>query len=273
MGTIRTRMIRTLLIASLATLAATEAEPKAEADPYLIYGGYPYTHGLTHGLTYGAYNPYYTLPVVKAAEAEVKAVDAEEKKTVVPLHYPINYGYYGHYSPLTHYYGKREAEAEPTADADADAKADPWLAYSGYAGYPYAYGHSGYLPYVSHPVVKSVVKAADGEKKTVVPYALPYGGLYNYGYGYSGYPVVKTVAGKHIVSPLTTYHHLGKRSAEAEPEADAEAEADPWLAYGYSGYGHGLGYGYGLGHGYRRSYYGGYPYRYGYGGYGYPYYG
>merc|ERR1711971_532275 len=107
MGTIRTRMIRTLLIASLATLAATEAEPKAEADPYLIYGGYPYTHGLTHGLTYGAYNPYYTLPVVKAAEAEVKAVD-EEKKTVVPLHYPIyNYGYnYGH--PLTHYYGKRE---------------------------------------------------------------------------------------------------------------------------------------------------------------------
>merc|ERR1719222_1112398 len=80
-------MIRTLLIASLATLAATEAEPKADADPYLVYGGYggyPYTHGLT----YGAYHPYYTLPVVKAAEAEVKAVDAEEKKTVVPPHYP-----------------------------------------------------------------------------------------------------------------------------------------------------------------------------------------
>merc|ERR1719305_2124758 len=141
-------MIRTLLIASLATLAATEAEPKADADPYLIYG---------------AYNPYtYTLPVVKAAEAEVKAVDAEEKKTVVPLHYPFNYGYYGH--PLTHYYGKREAE--PTADADADAKADLWLAYSGYAGYPYSYGH---LPYYTHPVVtKKVVKAADGEEKTVV---------------------------------------------------------------------------------------------------------
>merc|ERR1719173_80021 len=118
-------MIRTLLIASLATLAATEAEPKADADPYLVYGGYPYT-GLTHGITYGAYNPYYTLPVVKAAEADVKAVDAEEKKTVVPLHYPINYGYYG---------------------------------------------HSGYLPYVSHPVVtKKVVKTVDGEKKTVVPY-------------------------------------------------------------------------------------------------------
>merc|ERR1719205_429496 len=173
-------MIRTLLIASLATLAATEAEPKADADPYLVYGGYggyPYTHGLT----YGAYHPYYTLPVVKAAEAEVKAVDAEEKKTVVPLHYPINYGYYGH--PLTHYYGKREAE--PTADADADAKADPWLAYSGYAGYPYSYGH---LPYYTHPVVtKKVVKAADGEEKAVVPLTLPYGGLYNYGYGHGLY--------------------------------------------------------------------------------------
>merc|ERR1719242_1695876 len=128
-------MIRTLLIASLATLAATEAEPKADADPYLIYGGYPYN---------------YTLPVVKAAEdAEVKAVDAEEKKTVLPLHYGYGYGY-----PFHHYYGKREAEAEPAADAEA--KADPWLAYSGYAGYPYAH----HLPYYTHPVVtKKVVKA------------------------------------------------------------------------------------------------------------------
>merc|ERR1712117_921644 len=127
------KMIRTLLIASLATLAAAEAEPKADADPYLIYGGYPYTHGLTYG---AGYHPYYTYPIVKKAEeAEVKEADSEEKKTVIPLHYPINYGYYGH--PLTHYYGKREAEAEPAADAEA--KADPWLAYSGYAGYPYVY--------------------------------------------------------------------------------------------------------------------------------------
>merc|ERR1719365_314191 len=159
-------MIRTLLIASLATLAATEAEPKADAapaDPYLVYGGYPYTHGLT----YGGLHPYYTLPVVKAAEAEVKAADEDETKKVVPaLHYPISYGY-----PLHHYYGKRDADAEPTADADA--KAAPWLAYSGYAGYPYTYGH---LPYYTHPVVtKKVVKAADGEEKAVVPLTLPYG--------------------------------------------------------------------------------------------------
>jgi len=262
MGYHSARMIRTLLIASLATLAATEAEPKADADPYLVYGGYPYTHGLT----YGAYNPYHYLPVVKAAEAEVKAVDAEEKKTVVPLHYPINYGYYGH--PLTHYYGKREAE--PTADADADAKADPWLAYSGYAGYPYSYGH---LPYYTHPVVtKKVVKAADGEEeKAVVPLTLPYGGLYNYGYGYTGYPVVKSVAGKTIVSPIHSgYHYYGKRSADAEPEAAADAAADPWLTYGYAGYGHGLyrPYGYRAHYGGHLGYYGGYR-----SVYGYPYYG
>merc|ERR1719331_746269 len=175
-------MIRTLLIASLATLAATEAEPKADADPYLVYGGYPYTHGLT----YGAYNPYYTLPVVKAAEAEVEAVDAEEEKAVVPL-------------------------------------------------------------------------------------TLPYGSLYNYGYGYTGYPVVKSVAGKTIVSPIHSgYHYFGKRSADAEPEAaaDADAAADPWLTYGYAGYGHGLYRPYGY-----RAHYGGHLgyYGHGYRTYGYPY--
>merc|ERR1712117_284288 len=158
------KMIRTLLIASLATLAAAEAEPKADADPYLIYGGYPYTHGLTYG---AGYHPYYTYPIVKKAEeAEVKEADSEEKKTVIPLHYPINYAYY------------------------------------------------------AHPLVtkKVVTKTVDGEKKTVLPYVLPYGGLYNYGYGYHGYPVVKTVAS----------HVIAKRDAEAEPAADAEAEADPW---------------------------------------------
>merc|ERR1719341_1644485 len=137
-------MIRTLLIASLATLAATEAD----ADPYLVYGGYPFTHGLT----YGAYNPYYTLPVVKA-------VDAEEKKTVVPLHYPINYGYNGH--PLTQYYGKREATT------DADAAADPWLTY-GYAGY----GHGLYRPY--------------GYRAHYGGHLGYYGGYRTYGYPYYG---------------------------------------------------------------------------------------
>ena len=55
-------MIRTLLIASLAALAATEAEPKA--DPYLVYGGYPFTDAATVPLTLpygGLYNYGYTV--------------------------------------------------------------------------------------------------------------------------------------------------------------------------------------------------------------------
>ena len=42
------RMIQALLIAFLATLAAAEAQPKADEDSYLIYNGYPYPHGLTY---------------------------------------------------------------------------------------------------------------------------------------------------------------------------------------------------------------------------------
>ena len=71
--------------------------------------------------------------------------------TVIPLHYPINYGLYSH--PLTHYYGKRDAQDE--------AEADPWLAYgyhgyglrpygyrSYYGGYPFGYRYGGYgYPY------------------------------------------------------------------------------------------------------------------------------
>merc|ERR1719367_555847 len=221
-------MIRTLLIASLATLAAAEAEPKADADPYLVYGGYPYTHGLT----YAGYHPYYTLPVVKAAEAEVKEGDAvEEKKAVVPLHYPISYGY-----PY-HYYGKRSADAEPTADADA--KADPWIAYSGYTGYPYTYGH---LPYYTHPVVTKkvvTVKADDSEEKKIVPLTLPYGGLYRYGYGYSGYPYTYGHL-PYYTHPVVTKKVVTVKAAEGE-EKKVVPLTLPYgglynYGYGYSGY-------------------------------------
>merc|ERR1712037_575055 len=90
MGDHSARMIRTLLIASLAALAATEAEPKA--DPYLVYGGYPFTDDATVPLTLpygGLYNYGYTgYPVVKSVAG----------KTIVSTQH----------SGL-HYYGKREA--------------------------------------------------------------------------------------------------------------------------------------------------------------------
>merc|ERR1712002_168625 len=52
-----TKMMKTIAIVLLAAVAFAEpdAKPKADADPYLLYGGY-YGHGLGyygHGLGYG----------------------------------------------------------------------------------------------------------------------------------------------------------------------------------------------------------------------------
>ena len=99
-----------------------------------------------NGLPYVAgYHPYYTYPIFK--KAEVEEAHSEKKMTIIPLHYPTNYGLYSH--PLTHYYRKRDAQDE--------AEADPWLAYgyhgyglrpygyrSYYGGYPYGYRYGGY---------------------------------------------------------------------------------------------------------------------------------
>merc|ERR1711868_76217 len=76
-----------------------EAEPKADADPYLLYGGYPYaTYG--HSVYYGK----------REAEA-----DAEAKPYLYGA-YGYGLGHYGYAGyPYAHhsvYYGKREAEAE-----------------------------------------------------------------------------------------------------------------------------------------------------------------
>merc|ERR1719347_2109532 len=102
-------MMKTIAIVFLAAVAFAEpdAKPKADADPYLLYGGY-YGHGLGyygHGLGYG-YG-----------------------------YYGHGLGYYGHGLGYGYgYYGKRDAE--PKADAD------PYLLYGGYYGHGLGYyGH------------------------------------------------------------------------------------------------------------------------------------
>merc|ERR1712122_111637 len=85
------KMMKTFAIALLAAVAFAEpeAKPKADADPYLLYGGYGY------GLGHLGYRGYYGHALGYA-------------------------GYYGY--PYAHhglaYYGKRSADAEPRADAD-----------------------------------------------------------------------------------------------------------------------------------------------------------
>merc|ERR1712038_1674514 len=119
---------------AVVSVEKREAEPTAEADPWLYYHGLGYAghyygygyHGL--GLGYAGYAGYH----------------------------PYAYHHYGY--PAYGYYGKRSADAEPTAEADAEAdpEADPWLYYHGlgYAARPYGYGYHGlgYAAYAGyHP--------------------------------------------------------------------------------------------------------------------------
>merc|ERR1711892_974088 len=126
-----TKMLKTITLACLAAVAFAEpeAEPKAAADPYLLYGGYG------HHRYYGK----------REAEAE-----AEPKAAADPyLLYGGYRGYGGHlgYAGLGYggygyghhgYYGKREAEPK--------AAADPYLLYGGYGGH---LGYAG-LGYARH---------------------------------------------------------------------------------------------------------------------------
>merc|ERR1712083_788688 len=98
-------------------MGSADAEPEADADAAVYYGGY-YGHPRAYG--YGLYNRgyyggYYGYP------------------------YATGYGYARHF-------GKRSADAEPEADADAA------VYYGGYYGHPGYYGYgSRYYGYGGYP--------------------------------------------------------------------------------------------------------------------------
>merc|ERR1711982_304952 len=86
-----TKMMKTIAIVFLAAVAFAEpdAKPKADADPYLLYGGY-YGHGLGyygHGLGYYGHGLGYGYGYYRKRDAEPKA-DADP--------YLLYGGYYGH---------------------------------------------------------------------------------------------------------------------------------------------------------------------------------
>merc|ERR1712156_520317 len=128
-----TTMLKTLAVVCLAAVAFGEPEAKADADPYLLYGGY--------GLGYSSYHYPYTgygfgYYGKRSADAEPKA-DADPYLLYGGYHglgyarYGLHYPAYGGYA----YYGKRSA--------DAEAKADPYV-YGGYYGFGGLGYHGGY---------------------------------------------------------------------------------------------------------------------------------
>jgi len=172
-----------LLFVALA-IATVVAEPEADADPAVLYGGY-YGHPGYYG--YGQLsiqNPYgYSYQYghhlgKRSADAEAKAeadADAEAASYYVNSiggfyghGYGLGhrYGYYGypyihsgHYLGLGHHFGKRSADAEPeakaNAEADANAEAASYYVNSigGFYGHGYDLGHR--YGYYGYPYVRN----------------------------------------------------------------------------------------------------------------------
>merc|ERR1712088_709645 len=167
-------------IVLFALVAAAYAEAEAEADPYLLYGGYNGYAGWG-GWTGYAHHPYALSSVVKSVEVapakvEVKAlaapaVVAAAAPAALTYHHaaPVAYAGYAGYPYAHHLIGKREAEAD----------ADPAYFYNGYSGYA-GWGYGGY----------------------------GYAGLAGYYGGYAGYPYA------HAAYP---YAHAAYAHAPSDP--------------------------------------------------------
>merc|ERR1719233_964571 len=122
-------MMKTFAIVLLAAaaIAEPEAKPKADADPYLLYGGYGHLgYAGYYGYPYAHHRLYYGK---RSADAEPEAKADADPYLLYGGYYGHGLGYAGYYGyPYAHYgyYGKRSADAEPKADAD------PYLLYGGY---------------------------------------------------------------------------------------------------------------------------------------------
>merc|ERR1712215_605442 len=173
-------------LAVFCLAAAANAAPKADADPYLLYGGYNGLGYAGYGGVYGGYLGYAAAPVVAAGIASVSpSASVNIAGLASPAAPAISGGYAGAGRYVANSAGvvhvaKRGAEAEPKAEADAGLLygAYGYGAGLGYAGLGYGYSGLGYAGY----------------------------GGYGLGYGRLGYAGLG---------------YYGKRSADAEPEADA----------------------------------------------------
>merc|ERR1711996_9641 len=141
-------------LAVFCLAAAANAAPKADADPYLLYGGYNGLGYAGYGGYYGGYlGGYHAAPVVAAG---IASVSPSASVNIAGLALPATPAIAGGYAAAGRYVAnsagvvhvaKREAEAE------ADAEADPYLLYSGLGHLGYAgYGYAG-VPYAGQASV------------------------------------------------------------------------------------------------------------------------
>merc|ERR1712126_684863 len=139
-------------LAVFCLAAAANAAPKADADPYLLYGGYNGLGYAGYGGYYGGYlGAYHAAPVVAAGIASVSPSASVNIAGLAPAAVPALAGGYAGAGR----YVANSAGVVHVAKREAEAEADPALLYGaygyaglGHVGYPYAYGYAGY-PYAA----------------------------------------------------------------------------------------------------------------------------
>ena len=171
-------------IVLFALVAAAYADAEAEADPYLLYGGYNgYLgwggyHGAYAGLPYGAYGyahsayPYALSHAVKSVEVQPATVEVKSTPIVqnVVHHVPA--------APLVH-----AAPAVVAAPAVAPYVAGaPCVNHLG-AAVPCALGH----PLVNTHAIAKREAEAEADPAYFYNGYHGYAGLGHFGYGYGGY--------------------------------------------------------------------------------------
>lgn len=145
-----------------------EAEPTADADPFLLYG-YPYHHPAITSI--GAFTTYSNGAVVPTNTPAVAAATASHLAAKAADYAAHGYGYgYG-----LHHLGKREAE--PNADAD------PYYLYGHYGHYPAVTSVGALTTYSNGAVVPThpANLAATANHLAIKGYGYPGHGLVYYG--------------------------------------------------------------------------------------------
>merc|ERR1712180_249148 len=106
-------------LAVFCLAAAANAAPKADADPYLLYGGY-------NGL---GYLGYHAAPVVAAG---IASVSPSASVNIAGLASPAAPAIAGGYAAAGRYVANSAGVVHVAKrEAEADAEADPYLLYSG----------------------------------------------------------------------------------------------------------------------------------------------